>query len=1068
MKLTRRTFLAASGAAAMGTAAALVRPEGVWADEGSEEREEELVWKTALCEGCPGGCSYRLGFREKRLVTVAGDADHPLSCGKACLRAQVLDELQEVPGETLGETVPNPCRLGHPLVRRAGADQWEEISWEAALGEIAEAVKRTRDETFVKKEGKISVMRTEALASFGGAHLPVEEQYLIAKALRGWGAVHIDSEIAYGRRVFSEGVKATCGIDVPDSSWSSLAQADAVLVLGADPLASQPLSALWMQKSQEKGASWTVVDPLRTRTAELGDAHLALRPGTDIAFLGGLVKYIMEQDRWQPEYVLNFTNASYLLNPAFSFDGGPGLFFGWDPVGGAYDKESWGYQIEGSDPWNMRYEGEFAWVRQKNVPVWALPSVPKPRRNITLQDAASVWAQMEQFYGRYDLDTVSTVCGVDRALLEEIYDRFSSTGTPEGVGAILIGPGLVQHATGSQAARAAAVVQLLLGNLGVPGGGLSYMGGGAGETAAALCGLDPTCLPGGLPWPTEQTRTLQKWLETYTEPAGTGAQAARFLVPVLKEWWGEAATLENDYGFGWLPKRRQSADFPSIWDALATRSVRGCFFWDADPLLDGSGGIGADDLAGLDWLVTCGPVASETAAFWQVAGEGPATVATTVYQLPATMGPEKAGIRANGGRWLQYAPSVLEPFEEARAQGAVVDELWRRVRNLYDTKDEGAVPEPILRLKWDYTNGDDFDSAKVAWALNGYAVEESDFSQNMVRLAEGPQNLKADGSLSCAVPPFAGCWNSGVDAKDGTVQPVGRRDNSDEGGLGLYSQWGFSWPGNCRVRGNRASSNLAGQPWSAQRNLVQWDGESWILADGADFEAQREGRWIEPDHRAFPGVWEQAGLLFSDRLDDGPLPEHYEPAESPLNNVVNSALASPVVLAAAGRSEARADAAAGDEAGAALAATGAQDFEGILGRRGDYPIGAVVNNLAPSAKAVVASSRAEAFEPGLFVEVSERLAAIKGLRTGDIARVRNDRGSMEAPVLVTGRLAPFQGRDGEGHYVMLNGTRRLSERATESGDDSSVSRWAALAPQVASPVGGAGEIKGFLVEIEKV
>lgn len=1073
MELTRRSFLAAAGAAAA-SSAMLGGRGAAWADEDDAEALEELVWKTVICEGCPGGCSVRLGLRDGAIAVVEGDPEHPLSGGKACLRAQALTELQQVPGEMLGETMPNPRRLARPLVRRPGSDQWEEIPWDSALAEIAALVKQTRDETFVEKEGKRTVMRTEALASFGGAHLTAEEQYLVAKALRGWGTVHIDSEIAFGRRAFSEGVRATCGIDVPDGSWAAIAQADVVLTVGSDHGASQPLSAAWARRVQEAGGMWIVVDPVRTRTAEMADIHLPIRPGTDTAFFGGLIRYIVDQNHWQPEYVLNFTNASYLLGQTFSYDGGSGLFFGWNPVDGAYDKEPWAYQIEGTDTWNMRYEGEFSWVRDKNVPVWAIPSVPKPRRNITLQDNASVWVQMRQFYDRYDLDTVSTACGVARDELERVYEVFAATGTTEGAGKILAGPGLVQHATGAQAARSATMVQLLLGNMGVLGGGISYMGGGSGETTAQLAGLDPTCFPGALPWPTEETRTLQAWLETYTEPRGSRAQMAKALVPALKEWWGEAATFENDYGFGWLPKRREDADFPLVWNALAARTVRGCFLWDADLLVDGSAEVAPAALGALDWLVVCAATPTETASFWRHAEEGPESVGTTVFQLPAAVGPEKAGIRVNGGRWMQYAPAAVEPLDDARCTGEVVDELWRRVRNLYDTKQDGVAAEPVLNLKWDYTSGDKLDLAKVAWAFNGYAPAESDFSQNMVRLAEGPQNLKADGSLACAVASFAGCWNSGGDAKDGTTQPVGRRDNGDESGFGLHGQWGFSWPGNCRVRGNRASANLGGQPWDAERSLVQWDGESWILTDGADFTAQRDGRWIEPDNQAFPGIWEEVGLLFSDRLADGPLPEYYEAMESPLNNVVNSALASPVALAAAGRAVSAAAAAAGDEAAAALAAVGAQDYDGVLGLRTDYPIAAVINGGIATDGVRASCARAEAFEPGFFIEVSERLASIKGLATGDRARVFNGRGSVEAPVLVTGRIAPFQGRDGEGHYVYLNGAAprggALSEVDETAGDGeaAALSRWAMLAPAVVSPVGGAGDSKGFLVDIEKI
>ncbi len=185
----------------------------------------------------------------------------------------------------------------------------------------------------------------------------------------------------------------------------------------------------------------------------------------------------MDNSLWQPEYVLNFTNASYLMDPAFSFDASSGAFFGWDPMTGTYDKTSWGYQTDGFDTWNMRFDGEFSWVRGEGVPAWAVPSQPRCERNITLQDPACAWVRLQEFLARYDLDTVATVCGVERSLLERAYGAFAATGAVEGAGKVLAGPGLVQHGTGAQAARAAAVVQLLLGNIGVPGGGISYLGG---------------------------------------------------------------------------------------------------------------------------------------------------------------------------------------------------------------------------------------------------------------------------------------------------------------------------------------------------------------------------------------------------------------------------------------------------------------------------------------------------------------------------------------------------------------------------------------------------------------
>ena len=315
------------------------------------------------------------------------------------------------------------------------------------------------------------------------------------------------------------------------------------------------------------------MDPLRSASAEMADIHVPIRPGTDIAFLGGLAKYAMDNSLWQPEYVLNFTNASYLMDPAFSFDASSGAFFGWDPMTGTYDKTSWGYQTDGFDTWNMRFDGEFSWVRGEGVPAWAVPSQPRCERNITLQDPACAWVRLQEFLARYDLDTVATVCGVERSLLERAYGAFAATGAVEGAGKVLAGPGLVQHGTGAQAARAAAVVQLLLGNIGVPGGGISYLGGAANEGLADAMGLSPDMFCVDLPWPTEGETTLQAWLEAHTEPAGAGSLRPRALVSALREWWGEEAAFDNDYGYDWLPKA--PAGGASFSKALRTGLLQG-------------------------------------------------------------------------------------------------------------------------------------------------------------------------------------------------------------------------------------------------------------------------------------------------------------------------------------------------------------------------------------------------------------------------------------------------------------------------------------------------------------
>ena len=521
--------------------------EAAGTDEAPAEEPAAPAGPVVVCEECPGACTLVLDVEDGRVAAVHGDGANPFSEGRLCLRAQALTDLWKAPEGTTeddadddsgngaggndaaseGATTTSPGRLTSPRVRRAGSDAWEDISWDRALDEIANLVKDTRDATFEesiegteaddetqgetgfdewdwsdrggygddgygdndysarKRPRGVPVMRTRAIGSFGGARLVAEEQFLLAKALRSWGVVNIDSEAAFGRRAFAAGVAATLGIAEPDGLWSDIANTDCLLTLGADVATSQPLSLRWIERARDAGALWIVVDPLRSASAEMADIHVPIRPGTDIAFLGGLAKYAMDNSLWQPEYVLNFTNASYLMDPAFSFDASSGAFFGWDPMTGTYDKTSWGYQTDGFDTWNMRFDGEFSWVRGEGVPAWAVPSQPRCERNITLQDPACAWVRLQEFLARYDLDTVATVCGVERSLLERAYGAFAATGAVEGAGKVLAGPGLVQHGTGAQAARAAAVVQLLLGNIGVPGGGISYLGGTANEGLAA-------------------------------------------------------------------------------------------------------------------------------------------------------------------------------------------------------------------------------------------------------------------------------------------------------------------------------------------------------------------------------------------------------------------------------------------------------------------------------------------------------------------------------------------------------------------------------------------------------
>lgn len=817
--------------------------------------------------------------------------------------------------------------------------------------------------------------------------------------------------------------------------------------IGSNSAENHPVSSRWIHKAHDNGAKWIVVDPRYTRTAEQADIYCPIRSGTDIAFFGGLYNYIIENDLWQHDYVLNYTNASYLLDPDYEFDPETGFFSGWDEETGKYSNATWHYQVESESTWDTSANGDYAWAVAPGVPEFTPPVVEHPKKDMTLQDPMCVFQQFKKHYSRYDMDTVCSICGMDKETLELVYSTYASTGQPGKAGSILYALGQTQHTYGAQNTRAMSVLQLLLGNIGIPGGGVNALRGEPNVQGATDMGMLVNEHPAYLKWPNDTARaSLRKWLEGETYSDGYYTNKPKFLISSLKEWFGDAATVDNDYGYDWWPKVPSSPDFTimSTFELMDQEIIKGYFNWGMNPCHSApNAGFVRRSMAKLDWLVVADQVITESASFWKAPDMNPADINTSVYFLPCALIYEKPGTIANSGRWLQWRYQAVEPWEDSKPDYEMVDLLWQEICRLY-CEEGGANPDPILNTKWDYYVDGKIDPRPVAWALNGYTIEGTNCNTTSdnpeTALLAGYADLKADGTTACAMWIYGGFYNNNDAPLDPAQQPIGQRDNSDKTGLGLNTTWAYAWPNNRRILYNRASADINGKPWNPDKVLCEWTGDSWILNDAADFVAKKGDDPVPPNNKAFFMLWEQNGRLESYGMEDGPLPEHFEPFETPVEtNLLNGSLNSPCMKFANNESTKH-------------------------GSASDYPIVAttysVTEHWQTGGQSRACPALVEAM-PSQFIEISEELASEKGIASGDMVRVWNNRGSVEVNAVVTKRIKPFTVHGNTQHLVGLThhfGWSDLFGTGDVVND---------LTPNVGDPNSQTPEYKAFLVNIEK-
>ncbi len=522
------------------------------------------------------------------------------------------------------------------------------------------------------------------------------------------------------------------------------------------------------------------------------------------------------------------------------------------------------------------------------------------------------------------------------------------------------------------------------------------------------------------------------------------------MVSFLKEWFGDNATVDNDYGYDWLPKvpsevGAQDYTHISTFELMSSGVIKGYFNWGMNPCHSApNAGFARRSMANLDWLVVTDQVPTEAATFWKAPDMTPADIQTEVYYLPCALIYEKPGTILNSGRWIQWRYQAVEPWEEAKPDYEIVDLLWREIVRLYE-EEGGANPDPVLNLKWDYYVDGKIDPRPVSWALNGYRVDGTDCNTTsddpQVDLLAGYSEMAADGSTACGMWIYSGFWNNSDAPLDPSQQPIGRRDNADESGLGLYSNWAFAWPNNRRILYNRASADPEGKPWNPDKVLVEWTGDEWRQVDVGDFTTASNGEPVPPNNNAFFMLWEQNARLESYGMVDGPLPEHYEPFETPLSeNIMNGSLNNPTFL------------------GKNYASTG-------HGTVDEYPIVAttysVTEHWQTGGQSRACPALVEAM-PTQFIEISEELAAEKGIASGDKVHVWNNRGSVVVDAVVTKRMKPLTVNGKTQHQIGL--THHYGWAGVFGTSDSMVND---LTPNVGDPNSQTPEYKAFLVNIEK-
>jgi formate dehydrogenase-N alpha subunit len=883
------------------------------------------------------------------------------------------------------------------------------------------------------------------------------------------------------------------------NGWIDIKNTDMMLIMGGNPAENHPCGFKWpVEAKLRRNAKMIVVDPRFTRTASQADLFLQIRAGADIAFLGGVINYAIQNNRVAKDYLINYTNAAFIVKDGFKLPD-DGLFSGFDQGATTYDKTTWNYEEGGkieaasasamasSSKPNSQYNmpnsqsssgkgggkdsektgdggghqaasgaGAMGQGGQKPPPM--LP--PNVAYDLSLQHPRSVFQLLKQQYSRYTPEMVERITGIPKDQFVKAADLFTSIrkdGDMKKAGTIIYAVGWTQHTSGTQIIRTAAILQLLLGNVGRAGGGVNALRGHSNIQGATDMGGVFDIFPGYLKIPQPNDTDLATFLKRTTPTASKPnewdsynywSNTPKFMVSFLKSLYGDSARKENDFNYHHLPKIDRKFSWTEMWDEMYAGKVKGLFAFGMNGVAIGPNSH--KNIAALkkaDFLVVCDLYPEETAEFWQSPGitkDEMKQINTTVYRLPGAGFAEKDGTFVNSARWLQWKYVAVPPPGNAKADQEILARIFLKVRELYQ-KEGGKFPDPILNLTWAYTTPQNPSLAEVAKEINGKALgdltDEKLFPGQTIKAGQqlpGFAWLKDDGTTACGNWLYSGSWTE-------AGAQMQRRGTEDPSGLGIFQNWGWSWPANRRVMYNRASCDPSGKPWDMERRQVWWNEaqQKWVGNDVPDFKVDSK----PADHMG-PFIMnpEGVGRIFAPlaAFADGPFPEHYEPVESPVANPLHPQQSTNPVA-----KKFKSDM---DKLG-----TPAEGFNVVCTtyRLTEHYHYWTKNN--PMNVQLV---------PEPFVEVPAQLANEMGITGGEKVKVTSARGVYVAKAMVTKRIKPMM-IDGKKTYqigIPIHwGYRGIAEDAGKT----SLMTANQLSPAAIDPNAYTPEFKGFLVKIEK-
>ena len=789
------------------------------------------------------------------------------------------------------------------------------------------------------------------------------------------------------------GLGTTFGRGGATTALPDLMNADAILIMGSNMAENHPVGFQWVMEAKERGAKIIHVDPRFSRTSAVSDIWAPLRAGSDIVFLGGLVNYVLENGKEFREYVVNYTNAPIIVRDDFQdTEDLDGLFSGWNRERRRYDSRTWAYAHCGPDGSEEQLPGDFGHAKESGR--MTAHDVTTCDRDDTLQNPRCVYRILKRHFARYTPEMVERACGVPQKLFLKIAETYCSASGVEKTASMCYALGWTQHSDGVQIIRTAAILQLLLGNIGRPGGGIMALRGHASIQGSTDIPTLYDILPGYLPMPKlgVNSRNLDTYYSQHRDQTGWWWNIDKYMVSLLKAYYGDGATKENDWGYGWLPRVTGDHSHQGYFLDMMDGKVEGLFVMGQNPAVAGPNSrLERKALAKLKWLVVRDLVELETASFWYDSPEiergelRTEEIATEVFLLPAAGHAEKEGCFTNTQRLIQWHQKAVDPPGDARSEPWFMYYLGRRLK-------EKAKLDPRPRnaglnaLTWDYSligKHKEPSVEEVLQEINGYSLPDRTLVPNFV-------DLKADGSTAC------GCWiYTGIFPAPGQNR-ANEREARDFYGHG----WAFAWPSDRRVIYNRASARPDGRPWSERKKLIWWDEKQkkWTGIDVPDFTATKP-----PDYRPPAGakgdealagdrpfllhpdglgwIWAPAGLA------DGPLPTHYEPLESPVRNPLYDQQTNPAVMP-----ERRPD----------------NQYANSPDDRFPYVMTTyrLTEHHTSGAMSRTLSHLAE-LQPDPFCEISHELATERGIKNGDWVTITSMRGIIETRALVTSRMQPL-------------------------------------------------------------